>query len=177
MDRRTRAARGRTPVPGTQTAGGPGRRRIPLFLSLAVLAVAAGCDSFVSGSDWSVRIGTLATVEASASIEVPASAAAGEPFTALVRTMGGGCDRAAGTRVERGFARTVVVPHDSIYVGDGACPAVLTVFEHRAELKFREPGEKTVRFRVRGPATGALTEVDRTVEVVDAADPGNVDDR
>lgn len=167
---------GSEPSPrGAPATGAPGRGKTFVCVVILTLAASAGCDSVFGGSDWDVRVGTLSSVEAAASIEVPGSAVAGEPFSVFVRTGGGGCDRAAGTRVMPGSDRIAIVPHDSIYVGTDACPAVLRVFEHEARVTFREPGEKTVRFRVRDPATGSLVEIDRTVQVGNGVVPGSSD--
>lgn len=167
----------RLPPGGSEPTRTPGRPGTLACIAILALAASAGCDPVFGGPDWNVRIGTLSTVEPAASIDVPASAVAGEPFTVLVRTSGGGCDRAAGTlAVPGGPARTAIVPSDSVYVGDDVCPTVLRVFEHEARVTFPEPGEKTVRFRVRDPATGSLVEIDRTVQVTPVAAPVSVDD-
>lgn len=147
----------------------PGRR--PLHSWLLVLAMAstapllAGCDSVFSGSDWSVRIGTLADEPDGSAIEVPDAVTEGERFTVRVLTTGGGCDRAAGTQVGTEDGAITVTPTDSIYVGGGACPAVVRTFEHETTLSLAVPDPATIRFRVRSPTEDRLITVDRTVEV------------
>lgn len=148
---------------------GAGPRAFVALAAAALTLAPAGCDSVVGSSDWSVRLGTLATGPEGPALEVPDSVAVGVAFTVRVRTRGGGCDRRGPTRVERGAGAPTVVPRDSIFVGEAVCPAVLRTFSHEATLTFDDPGRSTVRFRVRDPADGSVVEIDRSVEVGSAA--------
>lgn len=143
------------------------RSRLPSLLTAlgAIVLFTVGCNSVFSGSDWSVRIGTLAGGPDGSVIEVPEAVTEGEQFTVQVRTTGGGCDRAAGTQVATTGGVITVTPTDSIYVGDDACPAVVRSFEHEATLSLAVPDPATIRFHVRAPSDDRLITVDRTVQV------------
>lgn len=147
------------------SGAGPGREALVALAAVALALAPAGCDSVVGGSEWSVRLGTLATGPESPALEVPDTVQAGVAFTVRVRTRGGGCDRQGTTRVEGEDGTPTVVPFDSIFVGDAACPAVLRTFPHEATLRFDEAGEATVRFRVRDPGDGSVVDIDRRIEV------------
>lgn len=146
----------------------PDGRRIPLGAALILitgLAALGGCDSVFGSSDYTREIGVLLEQEGVPSLTVPDTVSAHETFPVWVRTRGGGCDRIADTRVERGPEQVTVTPFDSIYVGGGVCPAVLRTFRHETTLEIDDPGTVTIRFRVRREPGGVVESVDRAVVI------------
>lgn len=80
-------------------------------------------------------------------IEAPSTAQAGEPFEAVVWTVGNsGCWEVARTEVENGAALAEIRPVDRDRMTEGlACTAVLVELRHPVQIVFTEPGEAIIR--------------------------------
>lgn len=133
-------------------------------LALALLLLLA-CSS-PSGPRERRVIGTIEFFDDPVVISLPDTAAAGEPFTATVRTYGGGCTRKGDTEVDVDGLRANVIPFDIETVGDQVvCPAVLVRFQHSATITFEEPGTGDVIVQGRREPENELFTVERTVVV------------
>lgn len=140
-------------------------RSAPILIAAVALF---GCDSSPSAVDTLVRPATLSFYGNLDVISLPDTAVVGVPFTASVRSYGGGCVSKDETRIElsgqsasiRPFVRE---PAENAHV---ACPDILYFFAHDLELVFNQPGQATVRvFGIREPERTSYT-VTRTLPVV-----------
>ena len=79
-------------------------------------------------------------------ITAPDTVVAGQPFVAVVRTSGGICARQGDTTTRVSGRVAEITPTDLAGTDpDAFCAAILTIFEHRAEVVFAEPGPATIR--------------------------------
>ena len=109
-------------------------------------------------------------------ITAPDTVVAGQPFVAVVRTSGGGCERQGDTMARVSGRVAEITPTDlTIADSNTACTAILQVFQHRAEVAFAEPGPATIRavgaseFALPGSAVVVeRVEVERPVVVLPA---------
>lgn len=144
------------------------QRHFPVA-TLALLAVLAGC-SVITGPDESRRVGVIDFHDQPVEVAVPDTVSAGVDFEVSAVTYGGGCVSADDTEVEVDGLFAQVVPYD-LHRRQEACPDVLRTFEHRALVRFDEPGTAEVRVVGRREPGNSLAVVVRQV-VVEAAPSG-----
>jgi hypothetical protein len=73
---------------------------------------------------------------------------AGTPLSVSIRTVGNGCYSKGPTDAGVRGLKATVTPYDFVRVAD-VCTEVLKSFDHEAQVTFGQPGEATVRVRVR----------------------------
>lgn len=108
-------------------------------------------------------------------IEVPDSVDLGQVFEVRVLTSGDGCVRKGDTRVQQQERRAWVTPYD-IHEHREVCTSIGNVFDHRANVRFSEPGVAHVIVRgrkrildfdpVTGQNIGSYTEFVNIVKTV-----------
>lgn len=123
--------------------------RIRRRVFTAALLLFAGCSPTGADAPEYVReLGILTEPGLSEQVQVPASAAAGQPFTVRVSTWGGSCRLAAPAEVSRTGLQADVTVYDLNPTG-GACDRAIRQVEHVVELRVPGPGTATLRIHGR----------------------------
>jgi hypothetical protein len=131
--------------------------RTLLFPALVPLLALAACN--ILGPD---RV--IGSIESTSDFSVPGSVRVGEPFTATLRTSGGGCHGKGNTQVFVAGNTALILPYDRLR-GDDICETILLYFDHSVTLQFDTPGEARVIARVRDLRSGETLELTELVEV------------
>lgn len=97
-------------------------------------------------------------------VQIPDTVAAGEAFTATVRTYGGGCNKKGDTKVEVNDLHATVTPFD-VRIESNVCTDILKVFQHTATLRFEKAGTAGVVVQGRKQPGNQVVTVKRTVVV------------
>lgn len=134
-----------------------------LFFGLALVAL--GCSS-ISGLDEEQVVGIIEHFSEPVMVQLPDTVAAGEAFTATVRTYGGGCTKKGDTKVEVNDLRATVTPYDvRVESNANVCTDILNAFQHTTTLRFEKAGTAEVVVRGRKQPGDEVVTVKRTVVV------------
>lgn len=135
------------------------RRRGRCAASLLALLLATGCNSATDTGTWATEPAIIDPAMSSVQlIELPDSAYAGQPVTAVVHTIGlDGCFSAARTDVTVDGLTARIRPYDRSYRGTGACQDILRVLAHETTLTFQQAGTATVIVHGRSMAGEPIT--------------------
>ena len=131
-------------------------------LALAALVTAACPSPF--GVDTERRRAVIELGDEAPEVEVPATAAAGAPFTVKITSYGGGCIRAGRTEVSVSGSVATVEPYQIIEKRE-ICTADLRIEVNTASIRFDTPGPAKVVFRGLNDAANEVITVERTVQV------------
>ena len=123
-------------------------------IALLAAALLAACQS-ATDPDWVVETGIIIPEMSSVqTLQAPAMARAGEPFTIVVSTRGSStCTAAAGAHVRMSGSVIEVTPRDSIARGRG-CTDDLAGFPRPITLTIAEQGNYTIRVSGRPTRSG-----------------------
>jgi hypothetical protein len=135
----------------------------PLPFAFSALLLLAACSS-VSAPDESRVVGAIAGYNADdPHVDAPTTADRGVPFPVVVRTYGGGCERADDTEVRVVGLTADVTPYDVTRL-QAVCTQQLKTFTHTALVRIDVAGAGHVRVHGRGLG-GEDILVERDVQV------------
>ncbi len=132
-----------------------------LFGGLALVAL--GCGS-ISGLDEEQVVGVVEHFNDPVIVQLPDTVAAGQAFTATVRTYGNGCTKKGDTSVEVNDLSATVTPFD-VRKKANFCTDILNAFQHTATLRFNKAGTAEVVVRGRKQPGDEVVTLKRTVVV------------
>ncbi len=138
-----------------------------LLAAFALLACENKSSALASDPDTFVRPATLAFYSDPEVISLPDTAIAGIPFTARVRSYGGGCvaqdQTFSGVSGRSAYIRPFV--REPVPTRGLACPDILLIYTHEVVLVFNEPGTATVHVYGRREPGDAPITLTRTLHV------------
>ena len=97
-------------------------------------------------------------------VEAPSTATAGQPFTVVVTTYGGGCIGEDTTLVDVSEHRADVVPYQRVYRAS-VCTLELRVTRRLVQVVIPQTGQATVRFIGRASPGDSLISAERSVSI------------
>jgi hypothetical protein len=124
------------------------------------------CISCDFDPEYVVEIGKITYSDGNPSIDSPATVTAGEEATVIVVTVGNGCVTLESTSVVLDAASADITPYDRRRIPDEneGCTQIAIPLAHKAQVRFDQPGAKTLRFHVRR-ATGSPANPIETTEI------------
>lgn len=140
--------------------------RFAAMAALTLVAAGAGCMGTTDPQDTYMLSYVEGIDLGNASVVVPSTAVAGEPFQVEVNTIWrNGCMRKGRLEVSEDPTWVLITPYDILGELSSACSGGSTQFHHTAMVTFNTPGTANVYVQGRNPETDEVITLDYEVVV------------